>query len=148
MLQDPDGFQTTRENEGEAIDAARRFQEEEDERLAMELSYREKQAEQERQRQRHEEEKWREKAKRDAETARKKSEQERAKRNDELKKRAREERLSVEKVKATTKQCPGCQWPIEKNNGCEHMTCTFTFYSIHFGTLCGRNQGISRVKVN
>jgi hypothetical protein len=40
-----------------------------------------------------------------------------------VKRRQKEEKMSLEKVEATTKQCPGCQWPIEKNEGCSHMTC-------------------------
>jgi hypothetical protein len=123
MLRDPDGFQTTRDEENEANDAARRLQDEEDERLARELSHRDKRAEQDRQRQRHAEERKRARAEQEAEAARKKLEQERAKWKEELKRRQREEQLSMAKVQATTKQCPGCQWPIEKNKGCDHMTC-------------------------
>ncbi|KAL4758712.1 E3 ubiquitin-protein ligase [Aspergillus foveolatus] len=40
-----------------------------------------------------------------------------------LKWRMREVELSMKKVEETTKRCPGCQWPIEKNDGCDHMTC-------------------------
>ncbi|KAL4925104.1 E3 ubiquitin-protein ligase [Aspergillus undulatus] len=40
-----------------------------------------------------------------------------------LKKRMREVELSMKMVEETTKKCPGCQWPIEKNEGCDHMTC-------------------------
>ncbi|KAL3433680.1 hypothetical protein BDV09DRAFT_196483 [Aspergillus tetrazonus] len=40
-----------------------------------------------------------------------------------LKRRMREVELSMKKVEETTKRCPGCQWPIEKNDGCDHMTC-------------------------
>ncbi|PQE24657.1 Ring finger domain-containing protein [Rutstroemia sp. NJR-2017a WRK4] len=32
-----------------------------------------------------------------------------------------EESASIAKVKETTKLCPGCSCPIEKNNGCDHM---------------------------
>ncbi|KAL2827555.1 hypothetical protein BDW59DRAFT_160198 [Aspergillus cavernicola] len=39
-----------------------------------------------------------------------------------LKRRMREVELSVSMVEKTTKRCPGCQWPIEKNEGCDHMT--------------------------
>ncbi|KAL4806762.1 hypothetical protein BDV18DRAFT_138163 [Aspergillus unguis] len=42
---------------------------------------------------------------------------------EQLKKRMREVELSMQKVEQTTKRCPGCQWPIEKNDGCDHMTC-------------------------
>ncbi|KAI9374733.1 hypothetical protein BJX61DRAFT_264988 [Aspergillus egyptiacus] len=40
-----------------------------------------------------------------------------------LKRRIREVELSVSMVEKTTKRCPGCRWPIEKNEGCDHMTC-------------------------
>ncbi|KAL4886654.1 hypothetical protein BJY04DRAFT_76106 [Aspergillus karnatakaensis] len=40
-----------------------------------------------------------------------------------LKRRMREAQLSMQKVEETTKRCPGCEWPIEKNEGCDHMTC-------------------------
>ena len=33
--------------------------------------------------------------------------------------------LSVEKVKKTTKPCPWCDMPIEKNGGCNYMVCTY-----------------------
>lgn len=40
-------------------------------------------------------------------------------------KREMEEVASRRKVKETTRQCPGqnCGWRIEKNDGCDHMTC-------------------------
>jgi hypothetical protein len=50
-------------------------------------------------------------------------EKDRARKLEALKRRAMEEKLSVKKVHATTKPCPGCRWPIEKNSGCSHMTC-------------------------
>jgi len=30
-------------------------------------------------------------------------------------------------VEKTTKACPGCKRPIEKNKGCDHMECTYIF---------------------
>jgi hypothetical protein len=42
---------------------------------------------------------------------------------EQMKKRQKEDAASIAKVNATTKRCPGCQWPIEKNDGCSHMTC-------------------------
>ncbi|KAL4960814.1 E3 ubiquitin-protein ligase [Aspergillus stella-maris] len=53
---------------------------------------------------------------------------------DMLKKRMREVELSMKMVEETTKRCPGCQWPIEKNEGCDHMTCKTLFLSF-FPTL-------------
>ncbi|KAL4786297.1 hypothetical protein BJX76DRAFT_321493 [Aspergillus varians] len=49
-----------------------------------------------------------------------------------LKKRMREVELSVQRVEETTKRCPGCQWPIEKNDGCDHMTCKLPFFPCLF----------------
>lgn len=51
---------------------------------------------------------------------------------DMLKKRMREVELSMKMVEETTKRCPGCQWPIEKNEGCDHMTCKSSFLSFQF----------------
>lgn len=30
-------------------------------------------------------------------------------------------------MEKTTKACPGCKRPIEKNKGCDHMECTYIF---------------------
>ncbi|KAH7058886.1 hypothetical protein B0J12DRAFT_594604 [Macrophomina phaseolina] len=40
-------------------------------------------------------------------------------------KRDREKRATEKIIARTTKKCPGkgCEWMIEKNNGCDHMTC-------------------------
>ncbi|OCL11781.1 hypothetical protein AOQ84DRAFT_335379 [Glonium stellatum] len=35
-----------------------------------------------------------------------------------------EEQASKKVISETTKKCPGCKWDIEKNYGCDHMTCT------------------------
>ncbi len=123
MLENPEGFKSAIDRDDEEAARIRRLQQEEDERLARELSQRDQVAEQERQRQRHEEEIRRARAEQKAEAERKRQEKERAKKVEELKKRQKEEKLSLAKVQATTKQCPGCQWPIEKNQGCAHMTC-------------------------
>jgi hypothetical protein len=40
--------------------------------------------------------------------------------------RCREEAASRQLVSNTTKPCPGCGFAIEKNSGCDHMTCTYT----------------------
>ena len=123
MLQDPDGFQSAIDKDDDAAALVKRLQEQEDEMFARSLDQRDKRAEQDRQKQRHEEERRRARAAQQAESERKKVEQERARQREELKRRAREDKLSVEKVHATTKPCPGCRWPIEKNEGCAHMTC-------------------------
>jgi hypothetical protein len=40
--------------------------------------------------------------------------------------KAEEEEASKKLLAATTKQCPGCKRPIEKNMGCDHMECEST----------------------
>ncbi|KAF4631885.1 hypothetical protein G7Y89_g6245 [Cudoniella acicularis] len=145
MLEDPDGFQTERDRENEALEAerrnlevfqeARRQQEEEDRRVARELSQQDQLAEQDRQKQRHEEQiryeerKRRERAQQQRDAERRKQAQEQAQQREEIKRRQREEKASRDIVQRTTKQCPGCRWPIEKNDGCDHMTCQKRAYS-------------------
>ncbi|KAF2275942.1 uncharacterized protein EI97DRAFT_419629 [Westerdykella ornata] len=57
-----------------------------------------------------------------------------------VKGRENEEQLqakaSLKVIDETTKKCPGegCSWPIEKNGGCNHMTCEFPCY--RFCWLC------------
>jgi len=125
MLQDPEGFQSAIDREDEENANARRMQHEEDERLARELDQRDKRVEQDRQRERHEEERRRARAQQEALAARKRAEQERERRGREIKRKQREENASLATMQRTTKLCPGhgCQWPIEKNDGCDHMTC-------------------------
>ena len=44
----------------------------------------------------------------------------------------KEEEASVSTIQRTTKRCPGrnCGAPIEKNDGCDHMTCKSSQFSI------------------
>jgi hypothetical protein len=37
--------------------------------------------------------------------------------------RKAEESASRKLIKELAKKCPGCKWNIEKNDGCDHMTC-------------------------
>lgn len=47
------------------------------------------------------------------------------KQREDIIRRQREDEASLTVVENTTKQCPGCSWPIEKNRGRQHMTCKF-----------------------
>lgn len=125
MLKNPDEFPQGIDGCVEP-DNTKTLRVEEDEAHAMESRQHELQLEQERQEQRHAEKKGIAKAEQEAEAEKKKSEQGRAKWRGELKKRQKEEQLSMATIQSTTKSCPGCQWPIEKNNGCAHMTCKYT----------------------
>jgi len=132
MLNDPDGFKSAIERDDEAAALAQKQQQEADERMARELEQQDRQAEEGRQRAAHEEELRKARAAQEAEAERKrerkrkeKEEQEKAKKREEIKRKKEQEALSLKLVNSTTKRCPGCQWPIEKNEGCSHMTCKY-----------------------
>lgn len=152
MLQNPDQYQSARDRENCDLEMTKRLQQEHDLDAAQEISSRDKRKEEERQRRRHNEEREkaraaqlmeaeiRRKEKQQAETEeRQRVEEQRrvekaktqaAKMRKQTQERAlmearrqRENELSIQTMKQTTKQCPGCRWPIEKNRGCDHMTC-------------------------
>lgn len=148
MLQNPDNYQSTKDRENSDLEMTIKLQEEQDLKAAQEISNRDKRNEEERQRRRHKEEREKARAAQLMEAERKKREQQQAeeerrvkmaeKQQEKMRKEAqervliearrqRENALSMETMKQTTKQCPGCKWPIEKNRGCDHMTCKFDF---------------------
>ncbi|KAG4035551.1 hypothetical protein MFRU_001g03200 [Monilinia fructicola] len=52
------------------------------------------------------------------------------------------EEASLNTIRQTTKRCPGCSWPIEKNEGCDHMTCESSHLFGLFLSLCSTNAGV------
>jgi ariadne-1 len=50
-------------------------------------------------------------------------------------KKSKSEALSMEWIESHAKKCPKCQNPIEKNGGCNHMTCSRCFCD--FCWICG-----------
>ncbi|KLU91100.1 hypothetical protein MAPG_09623 [Magnaporthiopsis poae ATCC 64411] len=55
--------------------------------------------------------------------------------------RGKELALTEATVSQTTKRCPGCRWPIEKNDGCSHMTCTMCSYEFCYSCGLKWNEG-------
>ncbi|KAB8303626.1 hypothetical protein EYC80_005022 [Monilinia laxa] len=53
----------------------------------------------------------------------------------EAKKAGVDEEASLNTIRQTTKTCPGCSWPIEKNEGCDHMKCINCRHSFCFECL-------------
>lgn len=130
MVADPDGFQSQRDREDEEAARERERQLEDDERLAREMDSRDRAREVERQeaahaeaRRKQEEEQRVEKERKIKEAERKKVEKEKAEKLREIKRKKAEEDATLETIEKTTKKCPKCTWPIEKNEGCDHMTC-------------------------
>lgn len=141
MLADPDNFVAEMDRSNAEIKAQEERQMLADEKIARDLMHAERLAEQDRQRAQHRDAQRRAREAQEAEAARKREEREAASRRkkeeterkkaeternqavEDMKRRAREEQASLKKVGQTTKKCPGCQWPIEKNAGCAHMTC-------------------------
>lgn len=127
MVADPDNFVP----EMDRSNAAALLEEQQETAAAnkeREAVHKERLAEQERQRLQHAElrKKARDSQKEEARKKRAAWEQ------GELKRRLKEEKASLAKVEGTTKKCPGCKWPIEKNSGCAHMTCEFLTFSLLF----------------
>lgn len=120
MLEDPDNFQSAVDRDDETMEVSRRKQHDEDEAFARGLE-----EEQDRQKQIHVEQLRKARAEQEAAADKLRMKLELQQERDALKKRVADEKASLAKVKLTTKNCPGCKWPIEKNEGCAHMTCKF-----------------------
>ncbi|KAF2667102.1 hypothetical protein BT63DRAFT_427519 [Microthyrium microscopicum] len=132
FLADPDNFQSRLELQNEQneksqreVERIRREQEEADQRFAQSLMAQDEREEAQRQAERDRkarlERDRREQARREAE--RQKAEAARQQIRREAEKKAKEEQANLRTIARTTKKCPKCTWPIEKNDGCAHMTC-------------------------
>ncbi|XP_067900709.1 E3 ubiquitin-protein ligase parkin isoform X2 [Heterodontus francisci] len=58
--------------------------------------------------------------------------------NEQAAKQARWEEASRQAIKETTKPCPKCQVPVEKNGGCMHMKCPRTSCQFQWCWLCSK----------
>ncbi|KAK3315464.1 hypothetical protein B0H66DRAFT_628584 [Apodospora peruviana] len=135
---DPTNFRSRFELENEAADAeavARRAQEDADRAFAQSLLAEEQQAAE------------RKRIAQAQAEARKKEQEEREMRvrlaeeaRKEAARRKKEEEATVKTIGSTTKPCPGCQAPIEKNSGCAHMTCTTCKHEFCWDCLAGYRQ--------
>ena len=121
FLADPDNFTSSVDKSNAEIEAAAALQRMEDEKVAREVSHTQRLEEQRRQRAAHRVEKERERETQKEEAKKKRILWDR----EETKRKVKEEKASLKIVEKTTKRCPGCQWPIEKNEGCAHMTCEY-----------------------
>ncbi|RYP52059.1 hypothetical protein DL768_002742 [Monosporascus sp. mg162] len=131
FVSDPENFRSRIEilnEEAEKLrldeQLARRTQEEADQKLAQSLMAAEQREEAERQaqRERAERERREEAERRRLQAERMAMQQKAEKMRMEAARKREEDELSRRTVERTTKPCPGCKWPIEKNSGCSHMT--------------------------
>ena len=58
-----------------------------------------------------------------------------------------EESASIKLIKELAKQCPECKWNIEKNDGCDHMTCKNPSLSFVICTRKGSELTLMTVQV-
>jgi hypothetical protein len=126
FLADPREFRSQFELENERVERERaeearrrRAQEEEDRRLAQSLL----EADQQEEVQRRAEQEQREREKRERlerarlEEERQRKEEARRRMRLEAERKRREEQANIDTISRTTKNCPMCKWPIEKNLG-------------------------------
>lgn len=126
LLQDPENFRSrfdVENEEAEKVQEARRAQEDADRVFAQGLEAEERRVEEGRRERREREERdRREREERERRERREKEEKEERERKERERveaalRRKREEEASQETVGRTTKPCPGCKAPIEKNAG-------------------------------
>ncbi|KAH6622637.1 hypothetical protein F5144DRAFT_335312 [Chaetomium tenue] len=127
LLADPANFRSRFDIENEEAQqaaAARQAQEDADRVFAQSLLAEEQRAAAE-------ERAARERAKREEREAAERAERQAKERElrEAVARKKLEEEASTRTVGSTTKPCPGCQAPIEKNQGCAHMTCKPTFFA-------------------
>ncbi|RYP36988.1 hypothetical protein DL767_003143 [Monosporascus sp. MG133] len=131
LVSDPENFRSRIDilnEEAEKLrleeQSAKRTQEEADRKLAQSLMAAEQREEAERQaqRERAERERREEAERRRLQAERMAMQQQAEKMRMEAARKREEDELSRRTVERTTKPCPGCKWPIEKNSGCSHMT--------------------------
>ncbi|KAH8804543.1 hypothetical protein F5884DRAFT_754151 [Xylogone sp. PMI_703] len=148
LLKDPENFNIGADVEDPSLEKLMKAQEENNDQLLAEELARQKQVhavERQRAKRKQQEEAER---KREELEKKKKLENDRKKMIEDIKRRQKEDELSLQTVQATTKQCPNCQWPIEKNDGCAHMTCKpidsfFFSLSISYNLLVGHSYMLS-----
>jgi hypothetical protein len=126
FLADPRGFRSRREIENERAEREnrehrrlRRTQEEADSRVARGLLEEEQRGEERRRAEvRRREREERERAERERRREERRVMEERRRRMQiEAERKRREEQANLDTISRTTKNCPRCKWPIEKNHG-------------------------------